>query len=128
MTPPPVPSVQLRSFVFDCPDPARLAAFYGELLGGVVDTTDPSWCEVHIDQLPMKLAFQGVDDFVRPEWPDGQPQQAHLDLTVTDLESASARAIGLGAQVRTGVVEEEGSAFQVHLDPAGHPFCFCIDR
>jgi len=41
-----------------------LAAFYGDLLGGSVDSTDPSWCEVH---------------FAPPEWPNGQPQQIHLD-------------------------------------------------
>jgi predicted enzyme related to lactoylglutathione lyase len=130
MTSPLLPSVQLRSIVLDCPDPARLASFYGELLGGVVDTSDPSWCEVRIAQLPLKLAFQRVDDYVPPEWPDGRPQQLHLDLTVTDLVSASARALELGARVLGDPVEveEEGSAFQVHLDPSGHPFCFCVAR
>jgi predicted enzyme related to lactoylglutathione lyase len=123
-----VPSIQLRSVVFDCPDPERLAAFYGELLGGVVDSTDPLWCEVHFTDLPLKLAFQGVEAFVPPEWPDGQPQQVHLDLTVTDLESASARAIELGARVLAGPVEDENSFFQVHIDPSGHPFCFCVER
>jgi hypothetical protein len=49
-------SIQLRSIVFDCPDPARLAGFCGDLLGGNVDT-DPSWCEVHFAELPLKLAL-----------------------------------------------------------------------
>jgi predicted enzyme related to lactoylglutathione lyase len=123
-----VPTVQLRSFVFDCPDPARLAAFYGELLGGIVDTSDPSWCEVRFAQMPLKLAFQLAPDFVPPEWPNGQPQQIHLDLTVTDLEAASARAIALGARVLADPVDEEDSFFQVHADPSGHPFCFCVER
>jgi predicted enzyme related to lactoylglutathione lyase len=124
-----VEPILVRSIVFDCPDPARLAAFYGELLGGVVDSTDPSWCEVHFAELPLKLAFQHVDEFVPPEWPNGQPQQIHLDLTATDLESASARAIELGARVLADPVEEETSAFQVHVDPSGHPFfCFCVER
>jgi predicted enzyme related to lactoylglutathione lyase len=122
-----MPSIQLRSVVFDCPDPESLATFYGELLGGAVDSSDPSWCEVRFADLPLKLAFQAVAEFVSPDWPDGEPQQIHLDLTVTDLESASARAIELGARVLTGRVEEEDSYFQVHADPAGHPFCFCVD-
>jgi predicted enzyme related to lactoylglutathione lyase len=112
----------------DCPDPTTLAHFYGDLLGGEVDTTDPSWCEVHVAQMPLKLAFQRVDEFVPPEWPDGQPQQIHLDLTVTDLQSASARAVQLGARVLADPVDEEGSFFQVHADPSGHPFCFCVDQ
>jgi predicted enzyme related to lactoylglutathione lyase len=123
-----VQSIQLRSIVFDCPDPSRLAAFYGDLLGGVVDSTDPSWCEVHFAELPLKLAFQGVAEFVPPTWPNGQPRQVHLDLTVTDLESASARAVELGARILADPVEEEDSFFQVHADPSGHPFCFCVEK
>jgi hypothetical protein len=128
MTESTAPSIKLRSFVLDCPDPTQLAHFYGALLGGDVDTTDIAWCEVHFAQLPLKLAFQRADDFVPPEWPDGEPQQIHLDLTVTDLQSASARAVELGARVLADPVQEEGSAFQVHADPAGHPFCFCVDQ
>jgi len=123
-----VQSIRLRSIVLDCPDPSRLAAFYGDLLGGVVDLTDPSWCEVHLDGLPLKLAFQRVPEFVPPEWPDGQPQQIHLDLTVTDLPWASARAVELGARILADPVEEENSFFQVHADPSGHPFCFCVEK
>jgi hypothetical protein len=105
-----------------------LAAFYGDLLGGSVDLTDPSWCEVHFAELPLKLAFQHVVDFVPPEWPNGQPQQIHLDLTVADLVSASAHAINLGARALANPVEEESCTFQVHVDPSGHPFCFCVER
>jgi predicted enzyme related to lactoylglutathione lyase len=128
VTKPNLRSIQLRSIVFDCPDPSRLAVFYGNLLGGDVDSTDPSWCEVHFAELPLKLAFQRVVAFVPPQWPNGQPQQVHLDITVTDLESASARAIELGARVLAEPVEEENSMFQVHADPAGHPFCFCQEQ
>lgn len=120
--------VQLRSVVFDCADPTRLAGFYGELLGGTVDTSDPAWCEVHVDGLPVKLAFQLVPGHLPPEWPEGRPQQLHLDITVPDIAAASTRAVSLGARVLDGPVDEGGSMFQVHADPAGHPFCFCQDR
>jgi hypothetical protein len=119
--------IQVRSIVFDCPDPTRLAGFYADLLGGVVNSSDPSWCEVHIAGLSIKLAFQQVAEFVAPEWPGGQPQQLHLDLTVTDLASASANALELGARVLGDPVEEDNCVFQVHADPSGHPFCFCLD-
>ena len=122
------PSVQLRSVVLDCPDPPALASFYAELLGGQLDTRDPEWCVVRPDGVPLRLAFQRAVDFVAPDWPDGAPQQFHLDLTVQDLDAASRRAVELGATVLSGEVSEPGCAFKVHADPAGHPFCFCEDR
>ncbi len=122
------PTVQLRSVVLDCPDPPALARFYAALLGGRALTDDPEWCEVRVDGLSMKLAFQQATAYRAPEWPDGVPQQLHLDLTVTDLDAASARAVALGARVLGDPVEEPGSVFVVHADPAGHPFCLCLDR
>jgi len=121
-------TVRLRSVVLDCPDPVGLASFYADLLAGRAEVADPSWCEVHVDGLPVKLAFQRVTDYQRPEWPDDIPQQLHLDLTVSDLAAASRRAVSLGARVLSGPVEEPGDAFIVHVDPAGHPFCLCMDR
>jgi predicted enzyme related to lactoylglutathione lyase len=120
--------VHLRSVVLDCPDPPALASFYAGLLGGRADTGDPQWCEVFFDESSVKLAFQRVDRYQAPQWPDGVPQQLHLDLTVTDLEAASARAVSLGAAVLTGQVKERGGVFIVHADPAGHPFCLFVER
>jgi predicted enzyme related to lactoylglutathione lyase len=128
MTPAPTKTVHLRSVVFDCADPIALANFYGALLGADIDLSDPDWCEVQFSNAP-KLAFQRVANFTAPVWPDGQPQQIHLDLTVTDLKSASLKAIDLGARL-LGEPVDEGiySTFQVHADPAGHPFCLCEDH
>jgi catechol 2,3-dioxygenase-like lactoylglutathione lyase family enzyme len=122
-----VTGVSLRSIVFDCPDAVMLATFYRDLLGGRLDTGDPGWCEVRFDTLGFKLAFQQIDDYHPPEWPDGNPQQIHLDLTAGDIEVASARAVELGARRVKGPVDADGSSYLVHLDPAGHPFCFCQD-
>jgi predicted enzyme related to lactoylglutathione lyase len=121
-------TVGIRSIVLDCPDPVGLASFYAELLTGGVSVADPEWSEVRVDGMPVKLAFQRVDTYRRPDWPDGVPQQLHLDLTVSDLEAASRHAVALGAEVLTGRVEEEGCVFIVHADPAGHPFCLCVER
>jgi hypothetical protein len=119
--------VELRSVVFDCGDAVTLATFYWNLLGGELSTDDHQWCEVRLASKGCKLAFQQIEDYQPPEWPDGLPQQMHLDLTVNDMEGVSARAIELGARRIRGPVQEEGSAFTVHLDPAGHPFCLCQD-
>jgi len=122
-----LPMTYLRSVVLDCSDAVGLAEFYAALLGGRAETTDPAWCEVILEGAP-KLAFQYVPSFEPPEWPDGKPQQLHLDLTVSDLEAASRRAVELGARVLGGAVEEPGCVFIVHADPAGHPFCLCQER
>jgi hypothetical protein len=119
---------RLRSLVFDCADPRRLASFYADLFGVEVFESDPEWSEVHLPGSPMKLAFQRVRDYTIPDWPNGQPQQVHLDLTVTDLEAASHRAVALGARVLGRHVFEPDCVFQVHADPSGHPFCLCTDR
>ena len=118
----------MRSVVFDCPDPVRLASFYAALLGGQPDVSDDAWCEVHAPGWTYKLAFQRVDRYTPPEWPDGRPQQIHLDLSVTDLASASRLAVSLGAVVLGDRVDEPHCVFVVHADPAGHPFCLCEER
>jgi predicted enzyme related to lactoylglutathione lyase len=121
-------TVRLRSVVLDCPDPRVLASFYARLLGGQADTGDPGWCAVRVEEPRLNLAFQRVDPYRAPEWPDGVPQQSHLDLTVSDLEAASCRAVSLGATVLTGPVTEPGGVFIVHADPARHPFCLFKER
>lgn len=122
------PTARLRAIVHDCPDPRALAAFYADLLSGRPDTSDPEWCEVCIEEPSLMLAFQRVDPYEAPEWPKGVPQQAHIDLTVSDLAAASLRAVSLGAAVLTGPVAEPGGVFIVHADPAGHPFCLFMER
>ena len=121
-------TISLRCVVFDCPDPSSLASFYADLLNGQLDISDPEWCEVHAGEPAFKLAFQRAMPYSPPEWPDGMPQQLHLDLTVTDLRAAGLRAAELGAAVLTGPVEEPGCIYVVYADPAGHPFCLCEER
>jgi len=122
-------STRLRSVVLDCPDANALAAFYKELLDGTTGTewvfSSPSWAQVRLPGTSVMLAFQTVTDYVAPQWPDGQPQQVHLDLDVDDLRAASARAVSLGAKVLSEPVEEDNCTFIVHQDPVGHTFCLC---
>ncbi|GAA1903601.1 VOC family protein [Lapillicoccus jejuensis] len=109
--------------VLDCPDPLALATFYAGLLGGEV-RDDGDWAELQLGDWPP-LNFQHVDDYRRPSWP-GQdaPQQLHLDVVVDDLDAAEEETLALGA---TKAEHQPGSSFRVFLDPAGHPFCLCVD-
>ena len=48
----------------------------------------------------------------------------HLDVMVEDLDTAEAAVLELGA---TKHDHQPGTTFRVFLDPAGHPFCLCVD-
>jgi predicted enzyme related to lactoylglutathione lyase len=117
---------RLQAVVLDCPDPRALAEFYAALIGGRADVDDPDWCEVHLVADRIGLGFQRVADYQAPEWPDGRPQQVHLDFDSDDLAASSAQAVALGATVLGEPVGDATGRFQVHADPAGHPFCFCL--
>jgi predicted enzyme related to lactoylglutathione lyase len=110
------------SFVIDCPDPGALATFYGTLLDWKVDIS-PDWAEIRADD--QCICFQPVEGYTAPEWP-GQdvPQQVHLDVMVDDLDEGEAAVLELGA---TKHHHQPGTTFRVFLDPAGHPFCLCVD-
>lgn len=115
--------------VLDCPDPYVLAEFYAGLLGQeVADDGDDSWQSLHGDGSGVTLAFQRATNYVAPSWPDGPPQQLHLDLTVDDFVAAHRRTMALGATALSPTSPpqpEDTSDFRVYADPAGHPFCLC---
>jgi catechol 2,3-dioxygenase-like lactoylglutathione lyase family enzyme len=115
----------LGSMVLDCPDPLALSAFYRRLLDWPEDAAkgDGDWVSLINPLGGPKLAFQRVDDYHAPDWPSpANPQQAHLDLDVADMEAAHARALDLGARL----LDDEPEAFRVYADPVGHPFCLCV--
>ena len=112
-------------FVIDCPDPGALATFYGALLDWKV-TVSPDWAEVRSAE-GQCISFQQVEAYTPPAWPGQEvPQQMHLDVIVDDLDTAEAAVLGL----RLGAIKHKhqpGTSFRVFLDPAGHPFCLCVD-
>ncbi|MER7726919.1 VOC family protein [Streptomyces sp. NPDC096323] len=110
----------------DCPDPAALARFYQDVLGGEVTQDSDEWFDL---QVPggARLAFQLAPDHRPPEWPRGDlnSQQEHLDFKVTDMERAHREVLELGA-TPLDVDDRNGErGFRVFADPAGHPFCLC---
>jgi len=111
------------SIVLDCPDPAALAAFYGAMLDWKVEVS-PGWADVRAEY-GQCLSFQQVEDYAPPRWPGQEvPQQMHLDVIVDDLDAGEAAVLELGA---TRHQHQPGQTFRVFLDPAGHPFCLCLD-
>ncbi|MFC8828156.1 VOC family protein [Streptomyces sp. NPDC057137] len=68
------------------------------------------------------VAFQRVDDFRAARWKDpARPQQMHLDVMVTDLDTAEAQVLALGATLLDG--SDKPIGYGVYEDPVGHPFC-----
>jgi len=114
---------QYPGFVIDCPDPGSLATFYGTMLDWKVNV-ESDWADIRADNGNC-ISFQQVEDFSPPVWP-GQdvPQQMHIDVIVDDLDIAEAAVLELGA---TKHEHQPGTSFRVFLDPAGHPFCLCLD-
>jgi hypothetical protein len=111
------------SFVLDCPDAGALAAFYSELLGWEAKVS-PDWADIR-DGDRACISFQQVADYTPPKWPGQEvPQQMHLDVIVDDLDTAEAAVLALGAAKHE---YQPGTTFRVFLDPAGHPFCLCVE-
>jgi predicted enzyme related to lactoylglutathione lyase len=112
------------SFVLDCPDAAVLGQFYGELLGWKVEARE-GWADIRPEDGSNCISFQQVEDYKAPTWPTQDvPQQLHLDVMVRDLDEAEPEVLAIGA---TKTDHQPGTSFRVFLDPAGHPFCLCVD-
>jgi predicted enzyme related to lactoylglutathione lyase len=109
---------------FDAADLAAESTFWAGLLGGTVDAED-DWHMVSVNGEP-RLGFQLAPNHVPPVWPDGTPQQIHLDLYVEDVKAAHEEAVALGARLLKPADDiDAAEGFQVYADPAGHPFCLC---
>ena len=101
-----------------------LARFYGELLG--MEVVSDGWLRIARrdasgDAAPLSLALDGDgwSEQRPPRWRDPtHPQQLHLDIAVPSLAGAAASIASSG-----GRLLEDFGRWQVHADPAGHPFC-----
>ncbi len=110
--------------VLDAADLDAVSSFWSQLLGGTVEADD-DWHTIYVDGDP-RMGIQLAPDHVAPQWPEGTPQQIHLDLYVEDVATAHEEAMALGARLLKAADDtaaDEG--FQVYADPAGHPFCLC---
>ena len=110
----------------EAPDPTTLAKFYSDLL---------DWPIVHVEPGTAILAaprgqfivFQEAEGYVPPVWPPAEGSQRtmmHFDFQVGELDTAVAEAVELGATLADHQPQEN---VRVLLDPAGHPFCLCLD-
>ncbi len=133
--------------VIDCADPAKLARFWAEALGYVVQPPPPgyqSWEDFLREQGVPKDRWNMASAVVDPDGkgprvflqqvPEGRvvKNRVHIDVVVTAglsgdealarLEAESERLQSLGAE-RLDLLSELGSTWIVHRDPEGNEFC-----
>lgn len=112
-----------RVVVFDAADLHAESAFWAGMLGGHVFEDDAFHSVVDAGG-KWRIGVQHAPGHVPPDWPDGQPQQVHLDFHVEDPRQAHEQALALGARLlREAANLDSPEGHQVYADPAGHPFC-----
>ncbi|MBU3158073.1 VOC family protein [Clostridium estertheticum] len=126
-----IPKIKLQSVVLDCKQPAKLARFYSELLGGKIVYEIECFVAVSIPGESISISCQFEENYISPAWPDSREEQmkmAHLDFSVEDVETSMQFALSLGAtKPLTQYWQPElGSQWITLLDPVGHPFCLCV--
>jgi predicted enzyme related to lactoylglutathione lyase len=119
-------NITRQIIVFDAADIAAESTFWAAVFGGRVERSDDDWHDVVDAQGRWIIGVQLAPNHTPPVWPDGVPQQIHVDLHVDDAAAAEREVIDLGARVLQRSDNPEGEAgFHVYADPAGHPFCIC---
>jgi hypothetical protein len=109
--------------VFDAADLQTESAFWARILNGHV-FEDDLFHSVFDASGEWRIGVQLAPNHIPPEWPDGVPQQVHLDLHVEDARGAHDEAIALGARLLQHAPDLDAvEGHQVYADPAGHPFC-----
>ncbi|MGS0687962.1 VOC family protein [Nakamurella sp. GG22] len=108
--------------VFDAADLHAESGFWAGMLDGHV-FEDDTFHSVIDAAGEWRVGVQLAPLHVAPDWPDGAPQQMHLDFHVNDPASAHQQAVRLGARLLQASDLRQPQGHQVYADPAGHPFC-----
>ncbi|AUG80989.1 hypothetical protein CFP65_6328 [Kitasatospora sp. MMS16-BH015] len=111
----------------EAPDPAELARFYHQLLEWPIVHEEPGTSVLGAPGGAF-LVCQQAAGYQRPVWPPvpgAQRPMMHFDFQVGDLAEATAEALALGATLAEHQPQDH---VRVLLDPAGHPFCLCLDQ
>ncbi|MBN9113550.1 MAG: VOC family protein [Pseudonocardia sp.] len=109
--------------IIDAGEPEQESAFWHQLLGGSITKT-ANHHFLQVDGHPV-FVVQRAPGHVPPDWPEGRPQQMHIDLTTDDLAAADKIACAAGARRLRPMDDVDPSSpggSRVYASPAGHPF------
>lgn len=108
----------LTAIIIDCTSPKTLAEFYQRVTGWKITHSDDD--SAYLGDGPIQLAFQRVDGYRGPDWPD-DAKHAHLDFTVADVDDATRELLAQGATKPD--FQPGKDQWTVLADPEGHLFC-----
>jgi len=107
----------LRAVVIDADDPARLAAFWGAVLGvGIVEEA-PDWIQLAPGKGGAFMAFEPRGDDAPRAVTRTRP-----DLEVDDMDAARARIEELGGRLVEVIHARPGESHYRMADPEGNEF------
>lgn len=119
----------------DAADPGRLAAFWAEALGYVVQPPPPGFDSWEDFAVRNNIPFESINDFsaiIDPEGggprfffqrvPEGKTAKNRLHLDVNAGLEAVERLVSLGA-TKVQEFEDPKGHWVVMLDPEGNEFC-----
>lgn len=110
--------------VLDAADVATESTFWATLFGGRVVDDDPRFHCVIDEHGDWVLGVQHAPEHVPPSWPDGAPQQVHIDLHAVEAAQLHEVAVAAGARMLQDADDPDAAeGHRVYADPAGHPFC-----
>lgn len=125
------PLLRWMGVCLDCADAEELARFYGRLLGWEITGGGGDWINMRDPAGGVGLNFQAEEWYEPPVWPEqrgAQTKMLHFEILVDDIEAAVAFAVAAGARIADHQPEDrDQNQLRIMLDPAGHPFCLCVD-
>jgi predicted enzyme related to lactoylglutathione lyase len=111
------PTPIVNTIAFDCLDPDRLAAFWGQLLGVEVRFKEDQFTWLGRQREGgYSLMFQQVPD------PTPGKNKLHLDCYAEDLAAMTERVLSLGGSL-VGNHRSAGFEWNVYADPEQNLFC-----
>ena len=109
----------LHAIVLDVNDLESCAGFWSEVLGKEISFKTDKYCRIGGGDDTPSLLLQKV-----PEQHEHK-NRAHIDLDVTDIETAIQRAVGLGG-TKLDEISESGITWAVMADPDSNEFCLVL--
>ena len=84
--------IKHRMIVFDAADIDAESAFWAAFLGGTIEEWGDRWRAIWVDG-GYALGVQLSPDHVPPEWPNGAPQQMHLDFYLVGIDAMALATV-----------------------------------
>jgi hypothetical protein len=111
-------SLRLATLTVDARDPAALATWWQQVLGGEVDGSDAP------DEVVLDVAGAAPILFNMERTPKTVKNRLHFDLRPDDRDAEVERLLRLGAvRVDIGQAADPGTTWVVLADPEGNEFC-----